>query len=101
VTYFSKRDAEEFRAKRHQDLLSRRIVTFVEARAAEIENADPDGAAKSRKVLDDCCDRVDATQFGHHPPRYLRGEVNNMRLLKLLARNWADHPDFLPEWKTP
>jgi hypothetical protein len=31
-------------------------------------------------------------------PVYVPGEVKNERALRKLARNWADHPDFRPEW---
>ena len=69
------------------------IVTFLEERIAEIEDADPEGAARCRQVIDACCDHL------YGKPYYVPG--NDMRSLKRLAKNWADHPDFQPEWETP
>lgn len=88
--------------RREQTLKDARVVTFVWDRLVELDRVDPDGAAVGREALDACCDRIDCSPFG--TPRgttVVRGEVNNMAPLLKLARNWADHPDFLPEWETP
>lgn len=77
-----------------------KIVAFLEARIGEMEQEDPDGATKCRVAIDNCCDRIDATG-GDLKPVFLRGRINNMKPLRKLARNGADHLDFRPEWETP
>lgn len=71
-----------------------RIVAFIEARAREI---DLPSAQACLRVIDDCCSRIDGSGIDGKP-FWLRGAVKDMKPLKRLARNWADHPDFLPEW---
>jgi hypothetical protein len=83
--------------RRYADL---KIVGFLENRIGEIEDADPDGAAKCRDAIDNCCERIDVSPSHRPGTRSLRGEITDMRSLKRLARNWADHPDFRPEWET-
>lgn len=85
------------RAEWYADL---KIVEFLENRIGEFEYLDEAGAAKCREAIDNCCDRIDGTGIDRKPV-HLRGRINDMRCLKRLARNWADHPDFLPEWETP
>jgi hypothetical protein len=74
------------------------IVPFLEARIAEVEPTDPDGAARCRHVIDEACDKVDITQHWMQHRRTVRGAVKDMDLLTRLAKNWANHPDFKPEW---
>lgn len=77
-----------------------KIVGFLEERIGEFEYLDGEGAAKCREAIDNCCDRIDGTGIDRKPV-HLRGGINDMRSLKRLAKNWADHPDFRPEWETP
>lgn len=79
-----------------QDLDNARIVTFIEARAQE---TGPNTVESCRQVIDECCDRIDASGRDLKP-FWVRGAVKDMEMLKMLARNWADHPDYLPEWET-
>lgn len=84
-----------------QDILNGRIVTFLEARIAEIEG-DPDWQVRCNEAINDRVEMVDCSSFGTLPGTILvRGAVRDMSTLKRLVRNWADHPDFLPEWETP
>lgn len=77
-----------------------RIVTFLLARVAELERNDPLGAGLYRQAVDDCCDWVDCSSFGTLPgTNMVRGAaVRRFEPLKELASDWADHPDFEPEW---
>ena len=74
-----------------------KIVGFLEERIGEFEYLDGEGAAKCREAIDNCCDRIDGTGIDGKKVN-LRGRINDMRSLKRLARNWADHPDYRPEW---
>lgn len=82
-----------------QQLKDARIVTFIWDRLTELEGVDPEAVDLGRDALDACCEKVDVTG-NDGEPRYLRGPVNNMKPLRRLARNWADHPDFDTEWAT-
>lgn len=79
-----------------RDLDNARIVVFIEARAQE---AGPIIVDSCRRVIDESCDRIDASGRDLNP-FWIRGAVKDMEMLKMLARNWADHPDFLAEWET-
>ncbi len=84
----------EFTPQMQQDLDNARIIFFIEARAAE---AGPPTVESCRQVIDECCDRIDVTGRDLKPA-WVRGAPNDMTMLRMVARNWADHPDFLPEW---
>jgi hypothetical protein len=83
-----------FTAEMQRDLDNHRIVTFIEARAQE---SGPITVDSCRQVIDESCDRIDASG-ADLKPFWVRGAVKDMVMLKMLARNWADHPDYLPEW---
>jgi hypothetical protein len=83
-----------FTASMQHDLDNARIVTFIEAR---IQDIDAGEAAACRQVIDHCCERIDGSGADLRP-FLIRGAVKDMETLKKLARNWADHPDFLEEW---
>jgi hypothetical protein len=86
---------------------TRKLSAFVSARIDEHPDADEREAL--RELWNMAHDRIDVTP----PPwglllqskpivrHYVPGEVKNERALQELARRWRDHPDFLPEWKTP
>jgi hypothetical protein len=73
------------------------LSAFVSARIDD----HPDG--DEREVLQELWnmahDQIDATPHPEAPKLYLPGEVKNERALRELARQWRDHPDFLPEWE--
>lgn len=76
-----------------------RIVTFLLARVDELESVAPSYAEGYRRSVDNCCDWVDCSSFGTLPGTHMvRGAVRRFEPLKELARHWADHPDFEPEW---
>lgn len=89
----------EFTPQMQQDLDNARIILFLDARIAEIE-ADPDWQAHMYDTISHCVDMIDCSPMGA-PPRtnLIRGAVNDMGPLRKLARIWANHPDFLPEWE--
>lgn len=72
------------------------IVGFLTARIAEIQHIDLDGAERCLEVIDAACDRIATGPI--NAEFYLRGAIKDMDLLKRLAKNWADHPDYRPEW---
>jgi hypothetical protein len=77
------------------------LTAFLWARIGALQVVDPDGAEKCRQVMADCCERINLNYRSGNPPNYVPGEVRDWEPLLKLARNWADHPDFRPEWKTP
>lgn len=77
------------------------LLGFLRARIKELEDVDPDGAERCRRVLDDCSEVRNLSVFADDPPYYVRGAVKDWGPLLKLARNWAAHPDFRPEWETP
>jgi hypothetical protein len=77
------------------------LTTFLWARIHELEDIDPDGAEQCRQMMNDCCDRINLNHRTGNPPNYVRGDVKDWGPVLKLVQNWADHPDFRPEWKTP
>jgi hypothetical protein len=76
-----------------------RIVTFLVARIEEIEDVDPDRAAKCDEILDAACEMVDISPWPEFESHYVHGAVKNKRALLELARQWSDHPDFQEDWR--
>jgi len=95
---------------------TRKLSAFVHDRIDEHPDADVREAL--RELWNMAHDQIDVTPppWGHkkrlpsperlkfYPPpavrQYVPGEVKNELALRELARQWRDHPDFLPEWET-
>ena len=76
----------------------RSLSHFVFTRIEDM--GDVEEAAALREAWNVAHDQINASPSPTQP-MFLTGEVKDAPALRELARNWAGHPDFLPEWETP